>query len=81
MIDESTFTAARLANDPVARQEATAMFILETVNVAHDLHQMCQCRRAAGHTTRELEATIGHAEKLIRDQYRKHFGSAMGGVE
>lgn len=70
-----------LANDPIARQETTAIFILEMTNVAHDLQQMCELRRSAGHSTRELEATIGHAEKLIRDSYRKRFGTELGAVE
>ena len=67
-----------LAQNPDARQEAIADFILITASIAADLRRITEFRRLGGNMTSQDNEAAMYMEDLIRGQYRDLFGTELG---
>ena len=61
---------------PASRQEAAYLFILSSVQAAHDLFKVAGYRREGGESP-ELEETADYMLKQIADNFREYFGKPL----
>ena len=75
-------TRERIASHPLERQRATAMFVLQTCQLAQNLKSLANAIDCGiGHYDGDTKDAMDYIETQIRKCYREAFGAELGSIK